>query len=149
MIVQCAQCGTKYNLDNAKVRPEETKVKCSRCQYVFTVPLTLDEETIGGKAQEKDEDPFLKQWAKDFAPQSLPETRTPAAAPPEVAAAPPRAFIPPAEEEGELEENPFSGKHPARRKKSSLSGPGLSKRLRERRNARYPQPFCFAFFCFS
>jgi predicted Zn finger-like uncharacterized protein len=111
MIVQCAQCGTKYNLDDATVRPGETKVKCSRCQYVFTVPrpLTLDEARISGKAKTNEEDPFLQQWAKDFAPQSPPAPRQPATPPPAVAAPPPRAFIPPTAEEGQLEEEPLFG----------------------------------------
>ena len=67
MIVQCAKCGTKYNLDDTKVRPGETKLKCSRCQFVFTIPHTpapVSEQAIG-KPQKKEEDPFLQEWAQE------------------------------------------------------------------------------------
>lgn len=36
MIVKCEACGTKYRLDDSKVKPEGVKVRCSRCGHVFT-----------------------------------------------------------------------------------------------------------------
>jgi predicted Zn finger-like uncharacterized protein len=42
MIIACVSCSIKYRLDDAKISPKGTKVRCSRCQYVFTVkPPTL------------------------------------------------------------------------------------------------------------
>lgn len=37
MIVQCQQCDTKFNLDEAKVPAEGAWVRCSKCQDVFQV----------------------------------------------------------------------------------------------------------------
>jgi len=100
MIVHCEKCGTKYTLDDAKVKPGETKVRCSRCQYVFVVPhpLTLNEEEIFGETEEKADDAFLKEWSEEFAKQSPQEPRQPASAAPD-AGPPPKAFVPPAAEE--------------------------------------------------
>lgn len=100
MIVLCEQCGTKYNLDDAKVKPGETKVRCSQCQYVFTVPhpLTLNEEEIFSETEEKVEDAFLKEWAKEF-PTQPPQEPKQTAPPAPDQAPPPRAFVPPTAEE--------------------------------------------------
>jgi predicted Zn finger-like uncharacterized protein len=100
MIVQCDKCKTEYNLNDAKVRPGETKVRCSRCQNVFTIPnpLTLKEEEIFGKTDEKAEDAFLKEWAKELPAQPPPKPRQPA--PPAPDRGPqPRPFIPSTAEE--------------------------------------------------
>lgn len=35
MILTCPQCQTKYRLDESKLSPEGSKVRCSRCQNVF------------------------------------------------------------------------------------------------------------------
>jgi predicted Zn finger-like uncharacterized protein len=86
MIVQCEKCGTQYNLNDDKVKPGETKVRCSRCQYVFTIPshsLTLDEEEIFGKSEAGTEDEFMKEWAKEFTPPSAPKSGRPAPAAPD------------------------------------------------------------------
>ena len=97
MIVVCDKCKTEYNLDDAKVRPGETKVRCSRCQNVFVVPnlFSLKEEEIFGETTEKAEDAFLKEWAKEFPAQAPQKPTTPA---PSKGPAP-RAFVPPAAEE--------------------------------------------------
>jgi len=97
MIVVCDKCKTEYKLDDAKVRPGETKVRCSRCQNVFTVPhpFTLKEEEIFGEPGEKAEDAFLQEWAKEF-PTQPPRKPTPPA--PDKGPTP-RAFVPPAAEE--------------------------------------------------
>ena len=106
MIVQCTKCGTKYNLDDAQVKPGGIKLKCSRCQFVFTIPQPPAPASSGtqalGKPQKKEEDPFLHQWEQEVAPPSPP--KPPAAEP----KPPPRAFIPPTvEDEREEEETPF------------------------------------------
>lgn len=100
MIVHCEKCGTKYTLDDAKVRPGETKVRCSRCQYVFVVPhpLTLKEEEIFGETEEKADDAFLKEWSEEFAKQSPQQPRQPASPAPD-AGPPPKAFVPSSAEE--------------------------------------------------
>ena len=38
MIVTCASCLTKFNLDDSRVPPKGAKVRCSRCKHVFFVP---------------------------------------------------------------------------------------------------------------
>lgn len=43
MIVTCASCLTKFNLDESRIPAKGTKVRCSRCQHVFLV--TLPQET--------------------------------------------------------------------------------------------------------
>ena len=37
MIVQCPECKTTYNLDDDRIAPAGSKVRCSRCQHVFEV----------------------------------------------------------------------------------------------------------------
>jgi predicted Zn finger-like uncharacterized protein len=37
MIVTCASCLTKFNLDESRIPAKGTKVRCSRCQHVFLV----------------------------------------------------------------------------------------------------------------
>ena len=36
MLVQCPECSTKYDLDEDKLDHGGTKVRCKRCQHVFT-----------------------------------------------------------------------------------------------------------------
>jgi predicted Zn finger-like uncharacterized protein len=100
MIVLCDRCKTQYNLDDAKVRPGETKVRCSRCQNVFTIPhpLTLKEEEIFGEIEEKTEDAFLKEWTKEFPARPPQKPRQPVPPVPDKGP-PPRAFVPPTAEE--------------------------------------------------
>jgi predicted Zn finger-like uncharacterized protein len=105
MNVQCEKCGTRYNLDDTKVKPGETKVRCSQCQHVFTVPhpLTLNEQEIFSETDEKVEDAFMKEWAQEIAPQppQAPEQSTPSTLD---EGPPPRAFVPPTVEEPLLRE---------------------------------------------
>lgn len=37
MIIRCEQCGGKFRLDDAKVKPEGVKVRCSKCRHIFVV----------------------------------------------------------------------------------------------------------------
>jgi predicted Zn finger-like uncharacterized protein len=137
MIVVCDKCKTEYTLDDAKVRPGETKVRCSRCQNIFIVPhpFTLKEEEIFGEPGEKVEDAFLKEWAKEFPAQPPKKPISPA---PDKGPAP-RAFVPPSAEESlfveeltpekaptqEEEVLPFKSKPaaaaPARKRQSKVS----------------------------
>lgn len=37
MIVECPQCGTRYNLPEDKISPDGSQVRCSKCEHVFDV----------------------------------------------------------------------------------------------------------------
>ena len=114
MNVQCEKCGTGYNLDDTKVKPGETKVRCSQCQHVFTVPhpLTLKEEEIFSETDAKVEDAFMKEWAQEIAsqPPQAPEQSAPSALD---EGPPPRPFVPPTTEEPLLREEAPLEKVPA------------------------------------
>ncbi len=48
MIITCASCLTKYRLDDSRISPKGSKVRCSRCHHVFYVvppPETKEEVT--------------------------------------------------------------------------------------------------------
>ncbi len=44
MIVQCDQCNTRFKLDDAKVREEGVKVRCSKCKNIFVVKKVTPQE---------------------------------------------------------------------------------------------------------
>jgi predicted Zn finger-like uncharacterized protein len=47
MIVTCASCLTKFNLDESRIPAKGAKVRCSRCQHVFfIVPPTESKEEL-------------------------------------------------------------------------------------------------------
>lgn len=48
MLVQCPECSTKYNLDEDKLDHGGHKVRCQRCQHVFTVfrPMSRLEDIL-------------------------------------------------------------------------------------------------------
>ena len=48
MIITCASCLTKYHLDDSKISPKGSKVRCSRCQHLFYVvsPPETKEEIV-------------------------------------------------------------------------------------------------------
>ena len=56
MIIRCESCGTCYRFADERVRPEGTRVRCARCQAVFTVvPVTeLSEEEMDRPAMEQE-----------------------------------------------------------------------------------------------
>lgn len=37
MIIQCDKCLSKFKIDDAKVKPQGVKVKCKKCENIFTV----------------------------------------------------------------------------------------------------------------
>jgi len=49
MIVECESCLSKFNLDEALIKEEGSKVRCSKCKNIFTVyppqPEVIDEQT--------------------------------------------------------------------------------------------------------
>ncbi len=50
MIITCASCLTKFNLDDSRIPEEGVKVRCSRCKHVFYVvpPPKTQEEIVEG-----------------------------------------------------------------------------------------------------
>lgn len=100
MIVQCERCGTKYKLDDSKIRDEGIKLRCSKCQHVFTVspPVSFDEKELFGEKQEKADGPSMMEWEDEFTtkppPEKIPTTRPTPQEPPA-----PKAVVPPPPEE--------------------------------------------------
>ncbi len=78
MIVLCKKCQTEFNLDDALIEKEGSKVRCSLCKHVFMVfppePTSLNESEItipkqGGVADselDEDEDYFEKLFMDTF-----------------------------------------------------------------------------------
>ena len=45
MVIECAHCQTRFKLADDKLRPEGTKVRCSKCKEIFTVfPPSTDDQ---------------------------------------------------------------------------------------------------------
>jgi len=45
MIITCEECSTSFNLDEKFLKPSGSKVRCSKCQHVFTAfPVVVPEE---------------------------------------------------------------------------------------------------------
>jgi predicted Zn finger-like uncharacterized protein len=49
MIITCPDCNTKFRIDEEKLRPEGSKLRCGRCGFVF-VATALDGEAESEKA---------------------------------------------------------------------------------------------------
>ena len=56
MIIECEACGSKFNLNEDLLRPEGSRVKCTRCQHIFMAypPPPVQEE--GAEKEILDED---------------------------------------------------------------------------------------------
>ena len=52
MIVQCPDCSSRFRLADDKLKSEGTKVRCSRCQKVFTVMPNHDSQPNGDGVSE-------------------------------------------------------------------------------------------------
>src|SRR4030042_4573438 len=65
MIVTCASCLTKFNLDDSKISLKGTKVRCSRCQYIFFVASPLDQK----EETEESIESFAKYHKELFKPE--------------------------------------------------------------------------------
>lgn len=47
MIITCNNCNSRFNIDEKLIKPQGSKVKCSKCQTIFTVyPPPAEEEPI-------------------------------------------------------------------------------------------------------
>ena len=44
MIITCASCLTKFNLDESRISSKGAKVRCSRCRHVFRISPTPEKE---------------------------------------------------------------------------------------------------------
>jgi len=89
MIITCASCLTKFNLDDSRVSAEGVKVRCSRCKHVFYVapPPETKEEVIENlesfakyhadlmePGEKKEEAPPQAKWnEEEEAPEKEPE----------------------------------------------------------------------------
>lgn len=58
MILECQACGTKYRFDASLIRPQGTKVRCSRCGFTWTL---YPEEVVPG--EEVRRAPKRGRWA--------------------------------------------------------------------------------------
>lgn len=72
MIVQCDACNAKFKLDDSKVKDKGVKVRCTKCQNVFTVmpppveePVLKQEETLDTSFEAPPE-PSAKMDGIDF-----------------------------------------------------------------------------------
>jgi len=90
MIITCASCLTKFNLDDSRISPKGVKVRCSRCKHVFYVvptPETKEEiienaesfakyhEDLMGPVEKKAEAlPEVKVEKEEVAPEEEEET---------------------------------------------------------------------------
>ena len=112
MIITCASCLTKFNLDDSRISAEGIKVRCSRCKHVFYVvppPETKEEiienfesfakyhEDLMGPGEIKGEAPAELKVEKEGAPPEQAEEAFPffEKAPPEKA----EQWVPPGEKE--------------------------------------------------
>jgi predicted Zn finger-like uncharacterized protein len=80
MIVTCASCLTKFNLDESKIPARGAKVRCSRCKHIFFVapPDAPKEEIV------EDFESFAKAHKELIEPESKkPEAKKPEALKPE------------------------------------------------------------------
>jgi len=85
MIITCASCLTKFNLDDSRISTKGVKVRCSRCKHIFYVvppPETREEvienfesfakyhEDLIGPGEKKEEPPpKVKVEKKEIAPE--------------------------------------------------------------------------------
>ena len=85
MIITCASCLTKFNLDDSRISAKGVKVRCSRCKHVFYVvppPETKEEiiegfesfakyheELIGPGEKKEEAPPKVKVEKKEIAPE--------------------------------------------------------------------------------
>ena len=44
MIIQCEKCNSKYRLDDSRINPPGSSVRCSKCGHIFFVSKKEDPE---------------------------------------------------------------------------------------------------------
>lgn len=122
MIITCTSCLTKYHLDDSRISPKGSKVRCSRCQHVFYIvpPPETKEEIVEN----------FESFAKYHEELMGPEQKGMEISPPEEKE---RERKKEALEEGEEEKFLFAEKPPTEKeKKPSLPNSQKRKRLRPR-----------------
>jgi len=78
MIIQCSECQARFKLADDKVKPEGTKVRCSKCRHIFTVhPPEPEETTISAEPEEMPASSAGEE-TDDFFAASTPENEQPA-----------------------------------------------------------------------
>jgi len=95
MIVKCPNCSTKYNLDESKLAPEGSWVRCTKCSETFQatppaappepppeeeehgeqISLDLDEDSPGRENEGLEEDLDLEGLGGDFGLEEEPEAQ--------------------------------------------------------------------------
>jgi len=78
MIVTCASCLTKFNLDELKIPGKGAKVRCSRCKHVFFVaaPVVPKEEIVEDfESFAKAHEELIEPGAKKPGPSPEPEVK--------------------------------------------------------------------------
>ncbi len=110
MIITCASCLTKFNLDDSRISQKGVKVRCSRCHHVFYVvppPETKEEvmedfesfakfhEDLMVPGEEAKRKPSQEEERESIPPRKEEET------PPERPSEKPKASEPPAPEKEE------------------------------------------------
>jgi predicted Zn finger-like uncharacterized protein len=73
MIVTCASCLTKFNLDNSRIPSKGTKVRCSRCRHIFYIvppPETREEVDENFESFAKYHEELFKPGEKEVADES-------------------------------------------------------------------------------
>jgi len=79
LIIECEGCGTRFRLDDSKIKDRELKVKCSRCQHIFTVNRQGSRTSPDDASEEKEPvDTSPLQPEGPPAEESLLETAQPA-----------------------------------------------------------------------
>lgn len=67
MIITCEACSTQFVLDDALIKPEGSKVRCSKCRHIFTAfpPDHPKIEVPHGPKSEEDDIPFDEHAFQD------------------------------------------------------------------------------------
>src|ERR1700758_650005 len=77
MIIQCEHCKTRFRVDDSRIKPTGSKVRCSKCGNVFSV--TREEQYSNGfSAQpEKESATPVADREKGFNGKSIKEEKEP------------------------------------------------------------------------
>ena len=46
MVIECKNCGTRFNVDETRIKETGSKVRCSQCKHVFTIFKPQPESTL-------------------------------------------------------------------------------------------------------
>lgn len=101
MIITCNNCSSRFNIDEKLIKPQGSKVKCSKCQTIFVVypppkeeEMPLPKPPVMPPLLDDDEDSGV-DIEKDFAPKSNRPARKPVFEEPDVVGGGAAAIFPP------------------------------------------------------